>query len=201
VCARSRLNLAAITCTGRSELSNHLRHRLPVQIATTVMSTREHCNERRGPFVSFIPQAARRLARAPQGAEHVFATHLSQIHERNGADALRVQQARRAEAGSRTDCRRHLGSDGGAEVRNADADPAGDAKGGDDHAYRREERGLLRDLDDAVRTADPAVWAARNDRLGIRRRDVGEQTGPARAPRAVAHDRSEVEPAGPREVD
>ena len=41
-------------------------------------------------------------------------------------------------------------------------------RAGTDHAHWRKERGLLRDLDEAVRPADPAGGTARDDRLGIR---------------------------------
>ena len=48
--ARSRLDLAPRTCIGCGEHSRHIRHGLPIEIATTVMSTGEHCNEERALF-------------------------------------------------------------------------------------------------------------------------------------------------------
>ena len=39
----------------------------------------------------------------------------------------------------------------------------------------RQAGGLLRDLDAAVRAADPACGSARHDGVGVRRRHVGEQ--------------------------
>ena len=86
------------------------------------------------------------------------------------------------------------------QVRHSAADPAGDAEGRHDRSARSDDR-LLRDLDDAVRAADPARRPARDDGLGLRRREVCELERPAPPQRAVAHDRGSGEPAGPREVD
>ena len=88
-----------------------------------------------------------------------------------------------------------------AEVRDPDADPPGDAPGGDDHDAGRQAGRLLRDLDAAVLPADPARGPARYDRLGLRGRQVGEQARAADPPRAVAHDRVDLEAAGAHQVD
>ena len=102
---------------------------------------------------------------------------------------------------ARADPRRHARSDRCDEVRHADADPAGDAEGSDDHAAWRQARRLLRDLDAADRAADPPAGPARDDGVGLRRESGGEQPRPAHPQRALADDRGQVEQAGPGEVD
>ena len=80
-------------------------------------------------------------------------------------------------AGARADPGRLAGSAVGAEVRDADADPAGDAPGGDAHDAGRQAGRLLRDLDEADLPADPARGHAGDDGVGIRGREVGEHGG------------------------
>ena len=94
-----------------------------------------------------------------------------------------------------------LGSGSGAEVPDAAADPAGDAAGGHDHAAGRQARRLLRDLDAAVRPADPAGGLPATTVWGYGAVTSAEQAGPAGPQRAVADDRGEVEPAGAGQVD
>ena len=63
------------------------------------------------------------------------------------------------------------------KYRDADADPAGDAAGGHDHHAGRQAGRLLRDLDEAVRPADPAGGAPGHDGVGLRRGRRAEQRG------------------------
>ena len=62
-------------------------------------------------------------------------------------------------------------------------------------------RRLLRDLDAAVRAADPAGGPAGDDGVGLRREGGAEQPRAAHPQRPVADDRGEVEPAGAGQVD
>ena len=89
----------------------------------------------------------------------------------------------------------------GAEVPDTDAGPAGDAACGHDHAAGRQERRLLRDLDAAVRAADPPGGSARDDGVGVRRERGAEQPWAADPQRSLAHDRGDVEQAGAGQVD
>ena len=88
----------------------------------------------------------------------------------------------------------------GTEVPDTAAHPAGDAEGGHSRSAGSDDR-LLRDLDEAVRAADPARGPTRNDGLGLRCREVGEPERLAPPQRAVAHDRSAGKPASAGEVD
>ena len=96
---------------------------------------------------------------------------------------------------------RHAAAGVGAEVPDAAAHPACHAEGGHDRRAGREERRLLRDLDEAVLAADPAGRAAGDDRLGLRSGDRGRQARASPAQRAVAHDRGAVGSPGPDQVD
>ena len=87
------------------------------------------------------------------------------------------------------------------QVRHSTADPAGDAEGGHDQPARRQGRRLLRDLHAAVRAADSSCEPPEDDRLGLRRQHGTERARPARPQRSLAHDRGDVEPAGPGQVD
>ena len=110
--------------------------------------------------------------------------------------ATRHERTGRARRGSGRIPRSAVGS----EVPDTSAHPAGDAEGGHDRAAGSDDR-LLRDLDAAVRAADPACRPARDDGLGLRCCEVGERERLAPAQRAVAHDRSAGEPAGAGEMD
>ena len=65
-----------------------------------------------------------------------------------------------------------------SQVPDAHADPAGDADGRQDQEQDGQERGLLRDFDEAVPAADPAgrTYPA-DDRLGLRRRRGRQKEG------------------------
>ena len=64
------------------------------------------------------------------------------------------------------------------QVRDADADPPGDAPGGDAHHAGRQTSRLLRDLHAPALPADPAGGPAGHDRVGLRRgHEVGRPAG------------------------
>ncbi len=127
------------------------------------------------------------------------------LHQGGGSRGCRLRHVRlpaeRHPAGPGPDPGWNPGPDVGAEVPDTAADPAGDAAGRCPDQPRRQAGGLLRDLDAAVRTADPAGRSACHHGLGVRRGGVGEQTRSAGPQRALAHHRGHVEPAGPGQVD
>ena len=130
------------------------------------------------------------------------ATHISEIHRRRyDPHAVRLRQAHRHVEGDRSDPGRHARPERRHQVRDPAAHPAGHAPGGDDHDAGRQAGRLLRDLDAAVPAADPAGGHARHDRLGLWGGQVGQQEGAADPPRALAHDRGDMEAAGADQVD
>ena len=103
--------------------------------------------------------------------------------------------------GARRDPGRHARPADRAEVRDADADPAGHAEGRHDHDAGRQTGRLLRDLDEAVRAADPAGRLPATTVWGYGAVKSASKKGAADPQRAVAHDRGAVEPARARQVD
>ena len=88
-----------------------------------------------------------------------------------------------------------------AEVPDAHVDPAGDAHGRHDSQAGRPERRLLRDLGEAVPTADIAGRPPRHDGMGLWRGRKRQQPRSAAAQRAVAHHRSPTQQTRTGQVD
>ncbi len=136
------------------------------------------------------------------GWDHAHTTEFPQAHRRLNACLVRRHADRLDAAGHGRDSGRHAQPSRRAEVPDRDADPAGDAPGGDDHHAGRQAGRLLRDLHAAVLPADPARGHAGHDRVGLRRQEVGDQPGAGeRLPRALAHHRVHLEAAGADQVD
>ena len=133
----------------------------------------------------------------------VLPTDVRRLGRRRRCRLLPVRQASRPERTDRAgpDSCRHARPGGRAQVRHTDADPAGHAQGGHDQTAGRQAPRLLRDLDAADPAADSPRRPPQDHGLGVRRGRGGEQPRAAHPQRSLAHDRGDVEQAGPCEVD
>src|SRR6266542_386965 len=119
--------------------------------------------------------SAGREAPADGNDAAVLSAHVCRLGRWRRRGLLSVRAGSGAERARRacTGAGRLARSDHGSEVPDTAAHPPGDAEGRRDRPAGSDGR-LLRDLDEAVRAADPACRSAREDSLGLRCCEVGE---------------------------
>src|SRR3990172_1070904 len=106
-----------------------------------------------------------------QGESNAKQTTTTETRRGDGSGVARAVEVQRR-ARVRADPRRLARSSFGAEVRNADVDPACDAQGRDDPQSDGQAHRLLRDFDATVCPADPDGWSSADDGVGLRRCQV-----------------------------